>query len=169
MRFEGTGGLVEAQMIWNQRKAPWLPVMMAEKKSVKRTFEMLSRRGIQMEIQVLERVGEAMICASGGQSAFGKVGHQRTAVGGQQGVAQVLARSSKYMRGLAAFYGECSKLPNRDSWPGLQPHLLPYDGMTNEKHHRFSSAETHRPQARRAILPAHPTWSAAGRNSAGAA
>jgi hypothetical protein len=24
------------------------------------------------------------------------------------------------------------KLPNRDSWPGLQPHLLPYDDTANE-------------------------------------
>jgi hypothetical protein len=97
-----------------------------------------------------------MICASG-QSAFGKVGHQRAAVGGQQGVAQVLVHSTvaawNCMRGLAAFYGDRSKLPNRDSWPGLQPHLLPYDGMTNEKHNRFSSADAHRPKTQRAILP----------------
>jgi hypothetical protein len=120
---------------------------------------MLSRRGIRAEIQILERVGEAMICASG-QSAFGKVGHQRAAVGGQQGVAQVLVRSAlaarNCMRGLAAFYGDCSKLPNRDSWPALQPHLLPYDGMTNEKHYRFSSAEPHRPQTLRAGGPFCP-------------
>jgi hypothetical protein len=57
------------------------------------------------------------------------------------------------MRGLAAFYGDCSKLPNRVSWPALQPHLLPYDGMTNEKLYRFSSADAHRPKTQRAILP----------------
>ena len=79
----------------------------------------------------LQSLGElpAVTCSSG-QPASGRLGSEGRTAG------RVWRRygfpAQNACGGLAAFYGSFPSCPTVDNWLGLQPHLLPYDGIANE-------------------------------------